>query len=156
MYFVSHLRQLHDSILTELGIFFYWWTGFYRFQRIEDNFVGNKISNNLKIGVYAVCHRISQPSCTNFGEVCKKTKVLTLSWSITDALHWILPLIIPIGNSTCLNSMSDFIEGYCNTQCPFNSTRYTASSFSDADQFLEWLTLAHFVFSRTFFYTALL
>lgn len=46
-------------------------------------------------------------------------------------------LYLSNGNSTCLNSKSNFAEGACNTQCPSNPTRYTASSSLDA----YWLSI---------------
>lgn len=59
-------------------------------------------------------------------------------------------LSVKLGNVTCLNSMPDIMEDGQNTQCHSNSNRFTASQSSNANQFLKWLTVAHFVFPRTF------
>lgn len=87
----------------------------------------------------------SQPSTTNFYWVCKKMWSLALSlWKMTPFqltnFYQLLPLIGSIGNITCLNSISDFERGACNTQWPSNPNKSL-----EAVWLLEWPLL------RTFF-----
>lgn len=107
-----------------------------------------------------VWHRYSwtcQPSCKIFTEhaekhgdwQCPDGRWHLPDWLILNAFYQLSSLIDPI---TCiyLSSMSDFAERICNTQNPSNPIRYIVKPSLDADQLLEWLTVAHLIFSRTF------
>lgn len=75
--------------------------------------------------------RISLPCCTDFCWLCKETWGLVLSvWPVHEAYHR-LPHII-FGNSTWLNSASDFVDDTLNIQCASNPTRYSILPFSDS------------------------
>lgn len=106
-------EQFHDSILTEYGIFLN--NGFYS---IKENFIVIEICI-----VIWWCHiriiRLPQQKCTNFYQVCKETWGLALLWwkttpfclvSFWHFFTYCCLLIVPIGNSTCLNSMFDAVE----------------------------------------------
>lgn len=100
-----------------------------------------------------VWHRYSwtcQPSCKIFAEHTERHGDWQCpDWLILNAFYQLLSLIDPI-TCTYLSSMSDFAERICNTQNPSNCIRYTVKPSLDADQLLEWLTVAHLIFSRTY------
>lgn len=52
----------------------------------------------------------------------------TSDWSIPDAVHWLLHLIDPTRNNTCLNSFG-FMEGACKIQCTSNSIMHSIILF---------------------------
>lgn len=64
-------------------------------------------------------------------------------WSVLDAFYWLLPLISPVRKSTYLNWTFDF----AGVSSP---ARYTALPSSDAALLLQWLMMAHLIFSELF------
>lgn len=42
--------------------------------------------------------------------------VLFIRLTLVDAIHRLRALICPVGNTSCLNSSSDFMERICNTE----------------------------------------
>lgn len=57
------------------------------------------------------------PSCANFCQVlcCLNQRKDPSNWPIINTFHWLLSLIRPSENSSCLNPTSDFVERPCNT-----------------------------------------
>lgn len=70
------------------------------------------------------------------------------NWLVNSRLFWMVSLISSV--DTCSNVTSYFAKGVHNAQHPSDPNRCTAPPSSDTDQILEWLTVARFIFSRTF------
>lgn len=115
-----------------------------------------QVSRKVIVGLPSQTVPISAGSAKRYEGCCPDGRWHSSNWPFPDTFHQLLPIISPTRNSTCVNSMSDFVEGACNTQYASNATKYTASPSLDADGPLDWLKAVPYCFLQDIFHSTLL